>query len=99
MVKVNSTIIVKCVLDDFVSPGPMYYKPEKFYNAKQNPPKFTMAKRTALPRPGYIPGPNTYKLPSALGPCVPDKPCSGAFTMLVSQIAHASLFLIIRLAS
>ncbi|KAG8245241.1 Outer dense fiber protein 3-like protein 2 [Homalodisca vitripennis] len=68
-------------LYDYCSPGPVYYYPEKYCNAKQNPPKFTMAKKTPIISAKYAPAPNVYKLPPTLGPGVPHKPCKGVFTM------------------
>ncbi|XP_067004213.1 ciliary microtubule associated protein 1A-like [Anabrus simplex] len=63
-------------------PGPGTYAPEKCPRMKeQRPPAYSMASRTPLRKHDQTPGPNRYEIPTYLGPKVPTKPASAAYTM------------------
>lgn len=68
-------------LAPFNPPGPGAYSPEKAPRMKEaRPPAYTMQGRYTYTSANISPGP-AYNLPSMLGPKVPNKPASEAYTM------------------
>ncbi|XP_078235221.1 protein CIMAP1D [Pogona vitticeps] len=64
------------------SPGPATYSPERAPPASwQRAPSFSIGSRTKCPVVDAVPSPNSYTLPSLLGPRVPIKPSSPGFTI------------------
>lgn len=64
------------------TPGPGTYSPEKALPPSQRrPPSYSMGARTKYRPVDPVPAPNSYTLPSLLGPRVPDKPSSPSFTI------------------
>ncbi|KAM9831168.1 outer dense fiber protein 3-like protein 2b [Neosynchiropus ocellatus] len=67
----------------FRTPGPGSYSPEKAppCNRQRRAPSYTMGSRTRYCSVDSVPAPNRYRLPSLLGPHVPNKPASASYTM------------------
>jgi hypothetical protein len=83
MVNVPSYIMreTKVIRGRVSTPGPFTYAPENcppMNGTKQ--PSYTFGVRTLLPKP-QTPGPNAYKIPSCIGPKVPNKQSSPAYSI------------------
>ncbi|KAH0625814.1 hypothetical protein JD844_034097 [Phrynosoma platyrhinos] len=64
------------------TPGPATYSPERVPPpAQQRPPSYSIGARTKYRLVDPVPAPNSYTLPSLLGPRVPSKPSSPSFTI------------------
>nr|XP_028569924.1 outer dense fiber protein 3-like protein 2 [Podarcis muralis] len=64
------------------TPGPGAYSPERAPPpSQQRPPSFSIGARTKSRLVDPVPAPNSYTLPSLLGPRVPSKPSSPSFTI------------------
>lgn len=70
------------VVHDF-APGPGAYSPELCppMNHNRRAPAYSITSRGRTKLPDEGPGPNSYLLPTCIGPKVPDKPAKGAFSM------------------
>lgn len=66
-----------------LGPGPGAYNPEKCppMNHSQRSPAYSLKGRISTKYEQSGPGPNSYTVPSCLGPHIPDKRAFGAFTM------------------
>lgn len=64
------------------TPGPGTYSPERAPPpSQQRPPSFSMGARTKYRVVDPVPAPNSYTLPSLLGPRIPSKPSSPSFSI------------------
>uniref|UniRef100_A0A8D0GQ94 CIMAP1 family member D n=1 Tax=Sphenodon punctatus TaxID=8508 RepID=A0A8D0GQ94_SPHPU len=64
------------------TPGPGMYSPERAPPlTQQRSPSFSMGSRTKYRQVDPVPAPNSYTLPSLLGPRVPSKSSSPGFTV------------------
>ncbi|XP_062888295.1 protein CIMAP1D-like isoform X1 [Mobula hypostoma] len=63
-------------------PGPGAYNPERTLHLnKHRSPAYSMGFRTRYRKLDTVPAPNSYTLPSLLGPKVPTKPSSASFSV------------------
>lgn len=74
-------ILLIFFIASFPGPGPGAHSPEKVPPTGPRQPAWTMAPRTDMRHDSFGPGPLAYNLPSMLGPKVPNKHASGAYTM------------------
>ncbi|XP_011308284.1 outer dense fiber protein 3B [Fopius arisanus] len=66
-----------------VGPGPCGYRPEGCppMNHIPRPPAYSLKARYVVDWRSHVPAPNSYMVPSCLGPRIPDKRALGAFTI------------------
>lgn len=62
-------------------PGPGAYSPELCPPINRRPPAYSIKSRGITKILDEGPGPNSYSLPTCIGPKVPDKRAQGAFSM------------------
>lgn len=67
------------LLATFQSPGPAHYLPT--YNEGWRAPKYSIQSKVKGLSPYDTPGPNKYKIPTTIGPRVPDLAANAAYTM------------------
>eukprot|EP00731_Ephydatia_muelleri_P015727 Em0009g151a len=66
----------------FNTPGPGAYVPEQHPNFKdKSPPAYSMGSRTKYRKRDAVPSPNTYTLPTYIGPRVPTRAASACYSM------------------
>ncbi|KAL5481331.1 hypothetical protein EMCRGX_G021468 [Ephydatia muelleri] len=69
-------------LEAFNTPGPGAYVPEQHPNFKdKSPPAYSMGSRTKYRKRDAVPSPNTYTLPTYIGPRVPTRAASACYSM------------------
>jgi hypothetical protein len=70
-------------------PGPCTYAPERFASLKgKKAPAFSISNRIRDPMPPQVPAPNTYRIPSCIGPKLPHMRSSAAHSIYGKPYDH-----------